>query len=229
MMPTQTNAGWLRQAVLGIRHYWWLKMPAASAAMAVFFVGYFWLLRHPVFPVTIMPLTQLDQLIAFQPWSVALYASLWLYVSLAPMLLRSWREFLPYLSAIILLSLAGFVIFFFWPTAVPRPDIDWARYPSVAFLKSADAAGNACPSLHVAFSVLSGLWLDRWLRQVRAPAWPRLINLVWCLAIMYSTMATKQHVALDVVAGATLGLAVAAPHLYFLRGWRGLRRGFESV
>lgn len=196
--------------------------------MALFFVGYFWLLRHPVFPVTIMPLTRLDRLIAFQPWSIALYASLWLYVSLAPMLLRSWREFLPYLSAITLLSLAGFVIFFFWPTAVPRPDIDWARYPSVAFLKSVDAAGNACPSLHVAFSVLTGLWLERWLQHAHTPATPRIINAFWCLAIIYSTLATKQHVVLDAVAGATLGLAVAAPHLYFARSWRGLRRGFES-
>ena len=227
VMPTQTNADWLQQAALGFRYYWWLKVPATTAAMALFFVGYFWLLRHPVFPVTVIPVISLDRWIAFQPWSIALYASLWVYISLVPMLLQPWRELLPYLSAATLLSLAGFVIFFFWPTAAPRPEIDWARYPSVAFLKSVDAAGNACPSLHVAFSVVSGLWLERWLRRAHAPATPRIISAFWCLAIIYSTLATKQHVALDAAAGVALGLAVAMPHLYLLHASRGLRRGFE--
>jgi membrane-associated phospholipid phosphatase len=57
---------------------------------------------------------------------------------------------------------------------------------------------------------------------------PRILNGLWCLAIIYSTLATKQHVALDAAAGAVLGLVVAVPHLYLLRGWRGLRREFES-
>lgn len=228
MTKTRASAGWMLQASRGIRQYWWIKMLATPAAMAIFFVGYFWLLRHPLFPVTVMPLTQLDHWIAFQPWSIVLYASLWIYISLVPMLLQSWRELRPYLSAVVVLSLIGFVTFFFWPTAVPRPDIDWVRYPSVAFLKSVDASGNACPSLHVAFSVLTCLWLNRWLRQMQAPIGPRIINTAWCLAIVYSTMATKQHVVLDVAAGAALGLAVAVPHLYCTAFRYGRRRELES-
>lgn len=196
--------------------------------MSLFFVGYFWLLRHPMFPVTIVPLTALDRWIGFQPWAIALYASLWLYISLVPMLLRSGRELLPYLSAVTLLTCVGFVIFFFWPTAVPRPDIDWARYPSVAFLKSVDASGNACPSLHVAFSALTCIWLERWLRRAAAPPALRAVNLLWCLAIAYSTLATKQHVVLDAAAGGALGLAIAAPHLYFQSAWNVLRRQAAS-
>lgn len=228
MNEAAASVDWMSRAVTRFRQYWLLKILGIAAGMTLFFVIYFWLLKHPQFPVTRMPLTGLDRLIRFQPWSISLYASLWIYVTLVPMLLQPRRELPAYLSAVSLLSFAGFLIFFFWPTAVPRPYIDWARYPAVAFLKSADASGNACPSLHVAFSVLTCLWLHRWLRQTQAPAHATFINVIWCVAIIYSTLATKQHVALDAAAGAALGLAIAVPYLYFLPGLRWLRRGFES-
>jgi len=34
-----------------------------------------------------------------------------------------------------------------------------------------------------------------------------LINACWCVGICYSTLATKQHLLIDVLAGAALGLA----------------------
>lgn len=216
MTAAHPQARWWQQGAWLKRH-WPYRAPATLLYMAVFFLGYFWLLRHPQFPLTRMPLTRMDRWIAFQPWSLVLYASLWAYISLVPALLRARRELLAYVWSVTWASLIGFGIFFFWPTAVPRPDIDWARYPSVAFLKSVDASGNACPSLHVAFSVLTCLWLDHWLKQVRAPAWPRIVNLAWFLVIVYSTLATKQHVALDVVTGAALGALVTVPYLYRLR------------
>jgi membrane-associated phospholipid phosphatase len=42
-------------------------------------------------------------------------------------------------------------------------------------------------------------------------------NWLWCLGILYSTVAIRQHVALDVLAGAGLGAAVAVVHLRWLR------------
>ena len=95
--------------------------------------------------------------------------------------------------------------FYFWPTAVPAADIDWARYPEVGFLKNVDAAGNAFPSLHVATAIFSGIWLDHLLRRFGAPLWSRLFNWMWCIGIIYSTLATRQHVAVDVWAGLVLG------------------------
>ncbi|MHB1544211.1 MAG: phosphatase PAP2 family protein [Gammaproteobacteria bacterium] len=208
--------GWLRQAANRIKWYWPLKILGTVGYMTLFMMGYFWLLRHPVFPVTVMPLTRLDYLIGFQPWSIVLYGSLWLYISLVPVLIYGKRELVYYLSAVTVLSIAGFVCFFFWPTAVPMFGIDWARYPLVAFLKSVDASGNACPSLHVAFAVLTGIWLHRLLKKISAPFAIRLFNGCWCLGILYSTLALKQHVALDVLAGTVLGFCVVAFHLFLL-------------
>ncbi len=216
MFEKSSSGSWLGQAVCRIKKYWLLKVLGSTGYMALFMVGYFWLLRHPQFPVTVMPLTGLDSLIGFQPWSIILYGSLWLYISLVPILLYGEHEIVYYLSAVTTLSLTGFIIFFFWPTAVPRWNIDWAHYPLIAFLKSVDASGNACPSLHVAFAVLTGIWLRRLLQQIRAPKIVHLGNMLWCVGIIYSTLALKQHVALDVGAGAILGYLVGQTYLFLL-------------
>jgi hypothetical protein len=213
MTEFERQASWLRQAAVRIKWHWILKLLLTPVFMALFMLGYFWLLRHPAFPVMVMPLTGIDRLVSFQPWSIVPYATLWLYISLVPFLSRGWRELMSYLSAVTALSLAGFIIFFFWPTAVPRPDIDWTLYPSVAFLKSVDASGNACPCLHVAFSVLTACWLYRLLRHLGAPVILHVLNTCWFGLIAYSTLGTKQHVALDLVAGIVLGLVVSVLHL----------------
>ena len=134
----------------------------------------------------------------------------------APGLIVDRRELLFYGLAALGLSLAGMVVFFFWPTATPQSVIDWARYPSYAFLKNADLARNACPSLHVAFVVFSGFWIDRILHRMKTRTVIRVLNVLWGLGIIYSTLATKQHVVLDVLGGAVLGGGAAALHRHFL-------------
>lgn len=196
---------------------WPIKLVGTSLGMMVFFTVYFWVLNHPQFPVTIIPFTAVDRWIGFQPAALPLYFSLWLYVSLAPALVIDRRELWSMAVAWVALSAVGLGIFFFWPTAVPAPDIDWSQHQSIAWLKSTDAAGNACPSLHVAFAVFSAVWFERLLRQMNASRSARMLNWLWCVGILYSTIATRQHVALDVLAGTVLGVIVAGVHLRWLR------------
>lgn len=217
MSGFETRPDWMQRAARRCGQLWPVKVTTVSIAISVFMVGYFILLRHPVFPVALIPLTSLDRLIGFQPWSLLPYASLWLYISCAPMLLGGRRESVLYVSSVVLLAAVGFTLFLFWPTAVPAPDVDWSRYPYVAFLKSVDATGNACPSLHVAYAVLTALWLQRLLGEIGAPLWLRLLNWAWCGVIAYSTLATKQHVAIDLAAGALLGAVLTWPHLQLER------------
>jgi membrane-associated phospholipid phosphatase len=187
---------------------WWLKFLGISILITVFFIGYFLLLRFPFFGVTVMPRTAVDRVIAFQPSAIGLYFSLWLYVSLPPALLRTRAEVYAYGWVAGALATVALTIFFFWPTSIPpTTGIDWSLYAGFSTLKRVDASQNACPSLHVAFAVFSGLWLDRILRQMPVRAYVRVLNAAWCAGIVYSTIATRQHVAVDVAAGAALGLA----------------------
>ena len=87
---------WLIQAQALCRHRFWWKTLGIGVFITVFFVGYFQVLRHPVHAVTLMPLTTLDHLIVFQPAALLAYVSLWLYVGIAPMLLRqTGRSIIP--------------------------------------------------------------------------------------------------------------------------------------
>jgi membrane-associated phospholipid phosphatase len=211
------GTGWPHQAWIRGLKWWPAKMIGTTFGMMLFFLGYFLVLHHPLFPVTIMPLTAIDRWVGFQPGALPLYLSLWFYVSLVPALLITRRELVSYAVTVAGMSAIGLGIFLLWPTTVYWPDAEWSQHPAFAFLRSVDASGNACPSLHVAFAVFTAVWLGRLLRQMGAGRGAGAFNWLWCLGILYSTVAIRQHVALDVLAGAGLGAAVAAMHLRWLR------------
>jgi membrane-associated phospholipid phosphatase len=189
--------------------HFWFKSLGTMGFTFVFFAAYLFLLKHPAFPVTLIPATALDRLIGVQPLALPLYLSLWVYLSLPPLLMTTRLAVTEYGTWIGALCLTALAIFYFWPSAVPPADIDWARYPGMAFLKGVDAAGNACPSLHVATAVFAGFWLNQQLRAYGLGSKLRALNLLWCTGIVYSTMATKQHMALDVAGGIGLALVFA--------------------
>lgn len=228
-MPNPTSflpaPGWGRDAGRRARRHLVLKMFGTMAFMAVFFVLYFWLLQHARLPVRSVPRIFIDRMIAFRPAALPLYVSLWFYVALAPALIPDRRQLWSYAAAAAGLSLIGFAIFIAWPTNLAREDLDPAVVPSLAYLKEVDASGNAFPSLHVAFAVFTAFWFERLLRQMNSGLLLRTLNWAWCAGIIYSTIAIRQHVALDAVAGVILGAAVAALHLWLVERLPALHQG----
>ena len=186
------------------------KAIGTSAFMGLFFWGYFSVMGGgALFPEVIMPLTLLDDWIPFSAQAFPIYVSLWVYVSLPPALMADFRSLMFFGLWVASLCLFCLGIFWLFPTVVPPTDIDWLRYPDMAVIKGLDASGNACPSLHVASAVFSACWLQRVLCNVGAPRLLCLVSWGHCLIIMWSTVATRQHVVLDVVAGGLVGLAFA--------------------
>lgn len=209
MSNTLQPQPWYQRAAQAVPRHFGVKSIGIPMFIAVFFAAYFYVLKNPAYPITVMPFTWLDQVVSFQPLAVPLYVSLWLYVSVPPAFLSNRRELQMYGLGMTLACLTGLVIFYFWPTTVPPATIDWAFYPSVDFLKNIDASGNACPSLHVATAIFSGIWAHHLLGRFGAPQWVRLLNALWCIGIAYSTLATRQHVAVDMWAGLALGAFTA--------------------
>ncbi|HEX5127540.1 MAG TPA: phosphatase PAP2 family protein [Rhodocyclaceae bacterium] len=205
MLESNQNNVWRQR----IKPHLFLKLIGTSLFITVFFIAYLYLLKHPFFHVTIVPLTTIDRLVGFHPSALVLYASLWFYVGIPPLLLKNRRVLIAYGWAIAWLCLLGLAIFLFLPTAVPPTHIDWTRYPGFGFLKNIDAAGNACPSLHVATAVFSAIWLDLLLCKMNWHFITRVLNWCWCIGIVYSTLATKQHVAIDALFGTALGVSGA--------------------
>ena len=216
-MSTATHpTGWTAALRQRVRTQAWLKALGNTVFLVVFFQLYLGIQKHPVFEVTQIPASALDDWIGFQPWTIGLYLSLWVYTALPVALQLDRHHLFRYSVAMTVLCSAGLLVFFFWPTSVSEAvGTRSGGSPLFAMLYAVDNNGNACPSLHVAASVMSGMWLEAILRKTGSPIWLRSVNALWCLGIVFSTMATKQHMLLDVLAGALLGLVV---------GWVSLRR-----
>lgn len=138
-----------------------------------------------------------------------MYASLWVYTSLVPAFQPSFSRLAVYGVGIGSVCAIGLLFFFFLPTAVPFASADWFNDPALVVLRELDMTGNACPSLHVASAIFTAICLDRQLSSMRCPHWLKISSWVWCVFIVYSTLAIKQHVMWDALAGLLLGLVCA--------------------
>jgi membrane-associated phospholipid phosphatase len=204
------------QAFVQFKHLWWLKAIGTCAFMAIFFSFYFSIMNTPGSAVTIQTLTALDLLIPFQAQWFYVYASLWVYASIAPALMPNFLKLLEFGIFIALLCAIGLIIFYFFPTSVPYETGSLSNAALLKPLRDIDQTGNAFPSLHVACAIFCGLSLNTILRDIKSPPSIRYTNTAWCLAIIFSTLAIKQHTIIDVIGGIVLATTIHSIY----RHWR---------
>lgn len=158
------------------------------------------------------PALALDRALPLQPAWALVYGALYLFLILLPLFIVRERSLLRRTAlAYLMVWLASYACFFAYPTLAPRP----AQVPGADFgawglrlLYNLDPPLNCFPSLHVAHSFVSAWACARVHRGVGALA------LACAGLVALSTLFTKQHYVLDVLAGA--GLAFLA-RLLFLR------------
>jgi membrane-associated phospholipid phosphatase len=155
-------------------------------------------------------MTFIDRTVPFLPWTVFIYVSDYVLVIFSFFLCRSRDTALRYFCAQMSVIVFATAVHWAVPIAFPRelyplpPDL--AALPALALklVRGFDAATSCMPSLHVADSVLAPLLI----RRERPKAFPWL--LAWGALIAVSTLTTKQHYLLDVVAGVGLAMVAAA-------------------
>ncbi len=215
LLQRNDEVAWHHQLTSRLLLHWRYKLIAGAVLSIGFYLGYFLILYFPVFPVTEMPVTAIDRLIGFWSTSLLMYITLWPYILLGAWLLSDKRELITYVRALGGLGIAGLLVFFFWPTSVPRPDIDLTLYPSFTMLVALDEPRNVFPSLHAAFAVFTAICIGRLLRELGERGLFRFLSWCWCVAILYSALATKQHLAIDLLGGTVLGVAWAVAYLRY--------------
>jgi membrane-associated phospholipid phosphatase len=211
-------APWAVELCSRIRNGFFRTTISTTLLTGLFFIAYFWVQRHPAYTPVMMPQTALDLSIPFQAPALLAYVSVWIYIGFGPGLQRTLREFTVYGLWLCGLCVSGLGIFYFWPTQVPRLVLATTNFPGFVMLHRIDESSNACPSMHVAVAVFTVVRVDEVLRSLRVPTQMRLINAGWFAAIVYSTLAIKQHLLIDVAAGACLGLVFALMSLRWRPG-----------
>lgn len=184
-----------------------LRLKLALTAFLILWISpWYYLLQYYVFfPITQMTPSRLDLMIGFAPETVWIYLSLYLLMPIGPLITVNVRHLCRYALGMVAMSLFSSIIFLLWPTACQRPPTGQtgALYQ---LLVTIDRPLNSFPSLHTAFAVFSALCWEAFVgpalesRLWRAGIW------AWTLAILYSTISTRQHVALDIAGGSVLAV-----------------------
>ncbi len=161
-----------------------------------------------------VPELALDRIWPLVPVWAIVYGALYLFLILLPIfVVRSQELIRRTVRAYLLIWITAYGFFFVaYPTAAPRPDqvsgegfVVWG----LRALYSADPPYNCFPSLHVAHSFVSALAVSRVHRRLG------IMALISATLVALSTLFTKQHYVLDVVAGAVL--AVVAYGIFVAR------------
>jgi membrane-associated phospholipid phosphatase len=158
------------------------------------------------------PASALDGLVPLRPvWSLV-YGAVYLFLILLPVfLVRRPDHIRRTVYAYLMVWITAYASFLAFPTVAPRPAIVLGEGFAVwglQFLYAADPPFNCFPSLHVAHASVSALTCYRLHRPVGSVA-------IACAALVaISTLFTKQHYVVDVIAG---GLLATAAYVLFLR------------
>jgi len=161
-----------------------------------------------------VPELALDRVVPLQPTWALVYGSLYLFLILLPVFVVRQEEHIHRtVLAYLMVWITAYVCFLVYPTVAPRPArvigegfVVWG----LRFLYSADPPYNCFPSVHVAHSFVSALTCYRVHRRVG------IAGTLCALFVGLSTLYTKQHYVLDVIAG--LFLACVA-YVLFLRNY----------
>jgi len=194
-------------AIIGrLRSNWALKGALGLGLSVMFAVIYLLPQHYPLVAATAMQPLWVDGLIPFMPGAVYLYESLYLIMPVAPWLMRTKRELYQYSKALVVMNLGGVCFFVFYPTLCPRPADVSETNALYACLVALDKPLNAFPSLHVAYALFHSACCHGQFSSLAAGAFLRGFFWLWALGITAATLLTKQHVFVDAVAGAVLGL-----------------------
>jgi len=192
-----------------------IRIGIITLAITLWLIVFFTVKKHRVAPESRLYLaTQLDLKIPFLPRMALVYFSTYIFILLPFLKLSNARLFVGILVSYVVVTLVSTVIHVILPSQVKRID-DLAPYGLSG--KLLDIFQQICkpydnfPSMHVGYSVLvvgvyfltSGTLLGS-------------IVLVWAILIALSTLFTKQHLILDVLAGTLNGAIVFTLMIYLL-------------
>jgi len=102
-----------------------------------------------------------------------------------------------YAKSVALSFAIGAVFFWFMPTSLDRPQIQHAPYEWL--ITRVDGERNVFPSLHAAMATLSVVRFWR-----GTSTFLRILLVLWWICLIFSTLVTRQHSVVDLVAGALL-------------------------
>lgn len=147
----------------------------------------------------------LDDYIPFNKYFIFPYVYWFLYVAVGLIILAviNKKNYFRMFTSIVAGMLICYVIYYFYPSTVPRPIITSNDLVSniVKFIYSADKPYNCFPSIHVLNSFFISIFLIKSIKNKNI----HVVCYVSFILITLSTLFVKQHYILDAVSAIILG------------------------
>lgn len=192
-----------------VGRHWRTKLACHAAVGAWIALFYYGPQVWPLFATRPAPMLAWDDWIPFQPAWALVYQSVFIVHTLALWVPGNREAVMRYAFKLAAVFACGAVVFWLYPTLSPRPDHS-GSFLHDRLISSVDGPRNAFPSLHAAMGLLAVFTVCGHLRACRiSPRWRRALA-VWWIALLYSTLATRQHRLPDLLAGICLGLISSA-------------------
>lgn len=149
--------------------------------------------------------TVFDNAIQINFQSIWIYYTFFLLLGVVGLFVER-RIYLRYLYVIGWTTMVAHMVFLLFPNGLSREGINLTTAPIYyQWLVGFDAPRNAFPSLHVALSVVAVIaaWASK-----RFHILFKVGLIIWVIAITWSTIALRQHVIIDGIAGACIASIV---------------------
>ena len=148
---------------------------------------------------------KLDDKIAFIPWTVLIYIGCYVFWILNYILgcRQKQSTAFRFIGADLVAKMICMIFFLVFPTTNVRPVIEGSSIwdTVMAWLYRTDPADNLLPSIHCLTSWFCYIAVRE---NKKIPKWYKLASILMALSICISTLTTKQHVIIDVIAGVLL-------------------------
>ncbi|MCX7943702.1 MAG: phosphatase PAP2 family protein [Deltaproteobacteria bacterium] len=170
---------------------------------------YFWIAESRINAEKYSMMVEFDKMIPFIPEWVWIYLTVYM-IFLIPLFGLTDRRLLKIvMSSYITVMLICYIFFYLYPVEYPRPNIvvnDFSTW-ALSLVYKNDRPWNCFPSSHCAMAMMAALVLleINWFFGI----W----GMITALSIGASTLFTKQHFILDVIAG--FGLSILVYYVYF--------------
>lgn len=170
--------------------------------VVIWIIAPYAILQHvEIFPVLWIPELAMDRAIPVFLPGIWVYFSFYVLLGLVGLTVEK-KIFITYLYTVGWVTAVSHAFFLFMPNGVIRSDIDLESAPAIyQLLVSLDLPRNAMPSLHASLSVVAAIAAH--FSKV-FPAWSKPLIWLWVLAVFWSTIAIRQHVSLDLIAGSII-------------------------
>lgn len=197
---------WWREVCATFAFCWKDKVKALIVFWLMASMTYIIIPKILIFEADTTPFHHLDQAIPFLSWTIAIYLTLYLQVTLVFFTVRNRgvlrKLFWAYMLGGLLLSF----FYFFLPTThnYPSPVAECRNCfdRGVLWLRATDIAANQFPSGHAFFSLLGPFLLISAGRY-----WKGTFFMIWAVLITASTLTVKQHNIVDMAAGGFFAMA----------------------